>query len=369
MHRQRVGNPPEGGTQRAARAGLLAALVLLWGCTSPLTAAPGERPSHAGAVRFSLLAVGDTGRLPVLGRAFHRQRAVGRGLAAEDERLPADALLLLGDNFYWKGLESGELVHRVRENVVGPYCRFVSLSGPRSAEVAGACPRRAADPRSIPIHVVFGNHDYKSAWSPALQRRAVPAFVPNWHAMDGLVEVVEFPAGVSLVLLDAFALVRGADPSSLRDALRRSRGPWRILATHYPLAWAHDVAPGRPGVNRGFTDRVRAALREAGVPVQLALAGHEHNLQLIEMPEGAPGLQVVAGSGSRVRALSSSNPRMHFGAARPGFARVDLVGAGDSEALRVELYATGSVPWLARPERLAAVSVDPLGRLHMPAFP
>ena len=60
-----------------------------------------EKPSA------SLLAVGDTGRphrwFPGL---FEGQVAVANGMAAEDEREPIDAVILLGDNFYNIGVES-----------------------------------------------------------------------------------------------------------------------------------------------------------------------------------------------------------------------------------------------------------------------
>lgn len=370
MRRQAGGSEAEGPEQRpAGRRRLSLAIgpaLLLAGCAvGPGPALP-EPP--AGAVRFSLLALGDTGRLPrlVLGRTFHRQSAVARGLIAEDARQPADALVLLGDNFYDDGLEPARLVHQVRENLVRPYCRFVDPSGPRFPEVASVCRLDAARRHVLPIHAVLGNHDYNTPRSPSLQRREVPRFVPNWHVPAGLVEVVEFPAGVSLVLLDSEALVWGADPASLVRALRRSRGPWRVLAAHRPVAWAQDGQPGEPGGLRRYRETVLAAIREAGVPVQLAVAGHEHNLQIVEMDPPGPSLLVVAGSGSRVRDLDSSNPRMRFGRASPGFARIDLAPGAAGEELVVSLFATSSVPALERgaPEAVARWSVAANGEVR-----
>ncbi len=311
---------------------------------------PGPKPSvwpTPQAIRFSILAVGDTGRAPRLSHRFHRQLAVGLGLAAEDRRHPVDALLLLGDNFYWRGLEQGELVARLKQNVVRPYCRFVALSGPRSNEVRDACPLSAVERRPVPIHAVLGNHDYKAPESPRLQREVLPDFVPNWRVPDGLAEVAEFPAGVSLVLLQSVELRERADAAPLRAALARSRGPWRILVAHHPVAAAYDGPEGTPHAPEPYRSLVLRAIRDAGVPVQLALGGDEHNLQVIEMETSALPVQVVSGSGSRVRKLRTSNPRLRFAVARPGFVRVDLVEGATGQELVLSVFTTGSVPLFA----------------------
>ncbi len=198
----------------SVRAQLLLPLALAFGCAIGAAQPPAPGPT-GHEVRFSLLALGDTGRPVRLTRLFHGQRAVARGLTAEDRRLPADALLLLGDNFYYRGLESKRLVERLRQNLVGPYCRFVELSGPRSAELDGACGLPSGKRHPIPIYALLGNHDYDSPESVALQRSEVPRFVPNWHVPAGLAETVEFAPGVSLVLLDSMALRAGADPQPL----------------------------------------------------------------------------------------------------------------------------------------------------------
>lgn len=334
--------------QHFRRKAPLALVLLALSCAG----VPGAPPPLEGPIRFSVLAVGDTGKRPPLSHHLHRQLAVGRGLAAEDRRHPGDALLLLGDNFYWVGLQRAELVRRVRENVVRPYCRFLDLSGPRSQQVADACDLPESGRHPVPLLAVLGNHDYKDPESPALQRRELPRLVANWRVPEGLTEVVEFPAGVSLVLLQSVELRQGADPAALYDALRRARGPWRILVAHHPIALARDQATPRGAAYRAL---VLEAIRETGVDVQLVLSGDEHNLQLIEMDPPGPSLQVVAGSGSRVRELRTSNPRVRFARASPGFARVDLVDGPAGEELVVSLFSTGNVPLFgAGPPRLVA---------------
>jgi hypothetical protein len=339
-------------------------LGLALGCAFGRPDATLQPAEPTGAIRFSLLAVGDTGRPAPLVASLGRHHTVSEGLDAEDRRAAADALVLLGDNFYWRGLESRELVERIRENLVAPYCGFVELGGPRSDEVRGACDAVARSRRVRPIYAILGNHDYGSPESPGLQRDAIPRFVSNWHLPAGLVEVIEFPAGVSLILLDSVALRDpAADPAPLREALRRSRGPWRILAAHHPLAWTRD--PGRASDRQqvAYQERVARAVEAAGVDVQLVLSGNEHNLQVIGMTPPGPRVQVVAGSGSDVREVASANPDARFALGELGFARVDLVGDARGERLVVSLFATQRRPPLggASARRVARFAVDPDG--------
>jgi hypothetical protein len=344
-----------------ARAVLLLAALPLAGCAVRLGPGPPAPWPAPDEVRLSLLAVGDTGRPLRLSRHFHRQHAVGRGLAVEDRRQPADALLLLGDNFYPQGLRRAELVERLRENVVSPFCHFLELEGPDSPAVARACREEPGRRHPVPLFVLFGNHDHGTPESPELQRRDVATFVSNWRVAEAPVQLVEFGEGLSLLLADSIGLADAGDPAPLVDALRRARGPWRVLAAHHPL-----VTRRRPAVQPGsFGALVARAVAEAGVPLHAALAGHEHNLQLLVPGPPEVALQVIAGSGSRVRG-TGKGARSLYARARPGFARLDLVGRGEEERLVVSLFETGEVPLLEWwPPRLAArLSVDAVGRLH-----
>jgi hypothetical protein len=314
-------------------------------------------------IQLSVLALGDTGRRPRFGPYFNRQRTVAKGLEAEHRRQPADALVFMGDNFYWDGLEPQELVKRVRQNVAGPYCRFVDADAPRREEIDGAC-RIAEDERHpVPMYAVLGNHDHNNPESPALQREVVPQFVPNWHVPSGPAQAIDLPGGLSLVLADSTVL--GKEPAAeeaLIEAMRQSRGPWRVLVTHHPVAWARDPE-WKPNP---FHELILRAIEQSGAEVHLALSGHEHNLQVIEMAPPGPTLQIVAGSGSKVRELKTSNPAVRFARAEPGFARLDLVGSGQEQSLVVSLFATRHWPPLPAggPRLLArfAISSDGLVR-------
>ena len=325
----------------AALAGVVA---LVWTGLDP---PPVHGEAEAGPARLpeepvlSFLAVGDTGdKLPW--RPFGEgQRSVGRGMAEEDRREPVDAVLLLGDNFYPDGLQRFELVHRLRRNLVGPFCRFASSEGPRWKQVASACSLAEAERNPVPIFVIFGNHDSNSEESPELQRSAVPLYLANWKASRSLVDANELEAGVTLIRVDAEEIKEQGVSDPVRLALDRARGRWRILITHEPLTLREGERPPAGS----FKGLVRRAIAEAFRAPQLVLSGHDHNLQVAPLDLGRPALQVIAGGGSSRRALKQPPyQRRGFGIATTGFARIDLMGRGDEQGLRVSIFTMPRYP-------------------------
>jgi hypothetical protein len=332
----------------------LAALWLLIACGAPELREP---------VSLSLLALGDTGARPDDPPRLRAQLAVASALAAEDTRLPVDALLLLGDHFYDEGLREDELVSRLRANLVRPYCRFLDLGAPRSREVAGACEVPPAGRRPVPLHALLGNHDYLTPGSVERERESIPLFLANWRMQAPGAAVVELGEGVSLVLFESDPVFRGAAPEGLARALRAAAGPWRILAAHQPIAV---VGTSEREAYQSFRARVVSEIAAAGVPVQLYLSGHEHNLQVLVMDPPAPPLHVVSGGGSGARSLHDVNPRRRAGLAAAGYARIDLAGEGGAERLVVTLMRVPAAPLrMFAPSRLAArYSVDRAGRVR-----
>lgn len=326
----------------------------------------GAPAAPSPAPLLSLLAVGDAGAVPGLAPSLASQRAVGRALEREQRRAPVNGLLLLGDNFYERGLTRADLVPRLRANLAMPYCGFVELAGPRSDELRSACPGAAAPGPRPPIYAVLGNHDVETEEGRRLQTEEVALYVSNWRISAETASVAELGSGVSLVLVDSNRLLRGAGSAPLRDALRAARGPWRIVAAHHPMGTSldEDYTP-REGVGH-YGETVREAIREAGVEVHLLLAGHEHSLQLLRVDLPGPRLVVVSGAGAlptRIRSKSSSRLFKHEGL---GFARVDLVSDAFGERLAVSLYAAPGWASLlgAGPELLARWSVTLDGNLR-----
>lgn len=322
---------------------------------------PGSTPSLESEVpAFSLLATGDTGkRHRLVASLLEGQIAVAEGMAIEDERQPVDTLVLLGDNFYDQGLQQEELVPRIRENIVRPYCRFLASDGPRWREVRDACPISEGERHAIPLYAILGNHDISTPESPELQRSVLPEFVSNWTLDTGLGHVVEFPQGVSLILLNSEIHPYGDRSRSLAALLRQSRGRWRIVASHRPPT----VDDQGGDAISGLRESLEKASAQAEMPLHVVLSGHRHSLQLLTSSAPDPILSVIVGSGARHRPIRTPHPDRVFGLASLGFARVDLFGSGEDERLVVTLFATPDFPVLGtEPERVASWSVDLRGR-------
>ena len=276
---------------------------------------------------LSLLALGDMGKPVAWPAALSPQYRVGEAMAREDRRSPVEAVVFLGDNFYPDGVRRATLERRVRENLAGPYCHFLWLTRRGRDALRGSCARALEETHPVPIIAVLGNHDVAREGSASLQRKGIPRWVGNWLMAEGA-RSYELGPGVSLVAYDSTAIDEGRPPTALARALAESKGPWRILAAHHPIAdagagWhADDTAP------------VLEAIRAAGVPVQLFLAGHQHCLQALRAPGAA--LHVVSGGGgAELRPIAPTPAARLFSEASYGFARVDA----SPDALVVTLFA------------------------------
>jgi 3',5'-cyclic AMP phosphodiesterase CpdA len=307
-------------------------------CLAAHLAAACGAPPPDGAVRASLLFFGDAGAPPEDARHHAQLLRVARAVAAEDRERPADALLVLGDNFYPRGLLAAELLPRVRETLARPWCRFLAPGGSRAAELAGACDLPERERRPIPIHALLGNHDVRSPGSPELQRDAIPAFAPNWRLAARPAETRELAPGVSLVLLDSEQVFEGGDAAPIGEALRAAPGPWRVVAAHRPIFGLAATLDEDPARVEAYARRMRAAVAGAGVPVHVFLAGHAHSLQLSLGSAPDPPLHATAGSASDTGVLRSEEPRRVAAALAPGFGRLDVVGDGVETRLVVTLY-------------------------------
>ena len=282
----------------------------------------------AGAeAELSLLAVGDTGKPRSWPAWVTPQYRVGEAMAREDRRAPVQAIVFLGDNFYPHGLSRRTLKQRVRENVAGPYCYFLTptLLGRRA--LRNHCALAPEETHPVPIIAVLGNHDVGRGQGVSLQREGIARFIGNWLMPDGA-HSYELGAGVSLVAYDSTAVAEGMPATALTRALAESKGPWRILAAHHPIA-----DPGA-GWHADATAPVLEAIRASGKTVHLFLGGHQHCLQALRAPGAA--LHVVSGGGGAgLRPLAPTPAERLFAEARYGFARVDVT----QEALEITLLA------------------------------
>jgi len=288
-------------------------------------------PVRAQEETLSLLAFGDTGKPVSWPTRYLPQYRVGEAMAREDRRSPVQALLILGDIFYPDGLSRRTLRDRMRQNLAGPYCHFLAPTQRGRRAIRGVCDRPPEQTHPIPILAVTGNHDLGRNQGVRLERERLSVFLENW-LMPAEARSYELGAGVSVVGFHSDYVNKGAPATALAEALRGSKGPWRIVIAHHPLA---DSGAGwRPG----YADRVRAAIDASGQRVHLFLAGHQHSLQALRAPGAA--LHVVSGAGGAdIRALSPPGDERLYGEALYGFVRIDA----SPEALDVSFLALDGI--------------------------
>jgi hypothetical protein len=326
--------------RRAGFAAILGAALFLYALPGMLSDESGALECLApGDSRASLLAVGDVGQVPGYTGLFDTQLSVAAALDFEHRERPVDAFVLLGDNFYPRGLAEEDMPQRIRENLVRPYCRFMNLRGSRAALVAKACRLSPEQRQPVPFIAVLGNHDTEQPGSADLERLEVRNFISNWRMSRDLADATDLPGGVSVIHFDSVGLRAGEDIAPLVDALRASRGPWRILVGHHPLL--------EGGIAREDTyrDAILQALERAGVRAHLLLTGHEHNLQVGVTGLTSLPLQVIAGSGAGARAARNEVLGREFIRILPGYARVDLERTGGEERLVVSIMSAANYPF------------------------
>lgn len=171
----------------------------------------------------------------------------------------------------------------------------------------------------LPFYPVLGNHDYQGDVDAQVGYGAVE---PRWRmparAYDFETDLAD-GTRLAFFALDTPALL-GASPTNARTldelsaALARSEADWRIVFGHHPLH-----SGGRHRIPGTFVRRLEPVLVRGDV--DLYLAGHDHDLQLLAPPLGY--LQIVSGAGGRLRSTARTHCTV-FAAARYGFARLSF---------------------------------------------
>jgi tartrate-resistant acid phosphatase type 5 len=218
---------------------------------------------HLAATRGTL-------RMAVVGDVGIGSATVARGIATVHQQMSLDAILLVGDNIYPRGVRS----------VDDPKWKLLD---PLSA-------------LGLPIFAVLGNHDYAGSVEAQI---AATGRRPEWRlpARNYILR-----SGVAdFAMLDTTPFATGRDGgagerkclvcAALAAAFPSTHATWRIAVGHHPV-----VSSGWHGVfPRNEARRMRRLLpilRSA--QVDLYICGHDHHLELMS---GKPAL-LISGAGS-----------------------------------------------------------------------
>lgn len=320
------------------------------------------------------------GRLILLGDFGTGREGRNRRVAQALERylsqvppLPTE-VLLLGDNFYPRGLVG-------REGRCGSSDSAASHSAIRDqlAEVLG--PYEWLRKRQLPVYAVAGNHDHGCGTEAIANQQDIDRFLgpverwgSTWRFYSGPPQEIVLGNLLQIVILDSEPMISDSkflkqSTDRLAELLAEGQGryAWQLVAAHHPLltAGTHDGAwpdglrrpssfllfpshffaslylPPFADLNQdAYTFRyqryrreVLRAIHRSGASVSLVLSGHDHNLQLLTAEDTQQPLQLIAGSGAYCSPVQWRR-NLLFAAAQNGFA-VLKYAAG---ALGVEFY-------------------------------
>ena len=280
-------------------------LVVLIGCGGPeeqgarSAPAPAAVPSTAPAGRETvLLAMGDWGE----DTAAQRSVAGAMGKYAEanaSRRRPINAVLLCGDNFYFKltGINDPRWT-----------TLFERMYGPRSL--------------NVPFYACLGNHDHDGdnlrielayARAHPESRFKLPA---RWYRVD----IPKAEPMVTVIMLDSnrdnFTDVQWNQQVEWLDRqLQSPRGRWTICCAHHPL-FSNGFFWGNGVLQRDWGTLFKK------YHVDFYLCGHEHNLEHLEIPGWFPSFVIAGGGGAHPHPLARDD--RGFSCQAFGFVNFDL---------------------------------------------
>ncbi|XP_008278160.1 tartrate-resistant acid phosphatase type 5a isoform X2 [Stegastes partitus] len=244
----------------------------------------GESSRNRTSIRF--LAIGDWGGVNYAPYTTAVQKATAREMSKVAEQLGADFVLALGDNFYYKGVNS--------------------VDSPRFKDTFESV--YTAKSLRVPWYVLAGNHDHAGnvkaqiEYSGKSDRWKFPAYYYelNFH-------IPNTGKTLTIIMLDTIMLCGNSDDHTdekprgpmfvvdanrqltwLQERLARSKADFLLVAGHYPV-WSVS--------KHGPTDCLLQRLHPLLVKYKATayLCGHDHNLQYIE--ESDVGY-VVSGAGN-----------------------------------------------------------------------
>jgi len=312
------------------------AAIILSACAATRLPPPAAGVAPPPIVESS---VGPSWRLIAVGDFGDGAASVFAGVARIHREHPADAVLILGDNFY--------------------PCGVATEADPRWNSI-----RQTFSTLGIPLYPVLGNHDYgepafrEGEWrpcrdaDPSAQLRA-SSLVPNWMFPArsyllrsgvgdvGMIDTSPIAFGFAAPALGGDSWAQAVERLRLAIGAMQQSGDnrWRIVAGHHTIV-SSGFHGRMPSSERGRMRALLPLLREGGV--DLYLCGHDHDLELVS---GDP-LFLVSGSGSEPRPMVALMLRTLFPAdtrKRFGFAVLDLTATTMSVAFydgKGELLAT-----------------------------
>ncbi|XP_053572015.1 tartrate-resistant acid phosphatase type 5 [Bombina bombina] len=235
-------------------------------------------PLSGSSSSLRFIALGDWGGLPLPPYYTQQLLKVAKEMGTTVDKLGANFILALGDNFYYEGVQD---VNDPRFKTT-----FESVFAAESL-------------RNIPWYILAGNHDHKGNVSAQI---AYSNISDRWHYPDYYYDLVfkipESNASVRLLVMDTVLLCGNSDDNLegqprqpadykianiqldwLTEKLQSAKEEYVLVAGHYPV-WS--VAEHGP--TDCLVDYVQPLLKKYRVTAYLC--GHDHNLQYLQDKDG-----------------------------------------------------------------------------------
>lgn len=377
-------------------ASFILCLSLVMSCSQHET----QRGPDAGLSPFTLIAIGDAGET---GSALRANASLLTNMhTGQHDGGKFDAMIFLGDNFYNVGLNvPHDEVDDYVKKILGPFKTiFRDLGRSNIHAITGNHDyylRNAFETSLLFGLVSIAEGPIGLTEKGNKRASALDAWTYYYGLPGDVVYPVESGAtdSVQFIFFDS-ALPLRTDPARwipALDSLRRllsfsSRRPgvlWRVLTLHHPIyslgehggytSWNDELnlveylSQCDKDSNaigflknwldpedlcaekyRQFLDSLRNVIAFSGARIQLSLAGHEHNMQLLSYPDrdagfnGFPTVHVISGAGSKPSRVRFPSPPNEFTSAQiaperkglsvPGFAKMEF----SREHVRIIFY-------------------------------
>jgi hypothetical protein len=268
--------------RRATVAAWTLAVAALAGCWARVPASFDPPPPRLDLAALEVHDLRDRDRVVVVvlgdgGTGSSAQFEVGRRMASVCAARGCDLALLLGDNFYERGV-------RPPRNGVWDEAFIRKFEAPY-------------EQLGVQFWAVAGNHDWHGGRDSVDTEIAYSARSSRWRMPAYDYAVPALPPWLDIYALDTVVLLSGVDIGQrqrARVALCDAPG-WRVLAGHHPIySSGHHAGPG--GENAAAREALLPLIEECDVDVYLA--GHEHHQEHLR----AGNLhQIVQGAAGRLR--------------------------------------------------------------------
>ncbi|XP_049575391.1 tartrate-resistant acid phosphatase type 5a isoform X2 [Syngnathus scovelli] len=241
---------------------------------------------HANKTSIKFLAFGDWGGLPYAPYSTSVQTTTAKEMNTVAEQMGADFILALGDNFYYKGVDSVDSLRfkdTFEEVYTGQYL-------------------------NVPWYVIAGNHDHAGNVKAQIEYTKKSArwnFPSYYYELD--FRIPNTDKTLTIIMLDTVMLCGNSldfedgEPKGplsavesnrqlkwLKQRMAQSKADFLLVAGHYPV-WS----VSEHGPTACLLRSVRPLLLKYNATAYFC--GHDHNLQYIEESEVG---YIVSGAGN-----------------------------------------------------------------------